>query len=58
MDKYKINIIFNNEKDINNILINVLNKELKKHIQMICKNEKKEITSSCTYLSLGGGNNC
>lgn len=58
MDKYKINFIFNNEKDINNILINVLNKELKKHIQMICKNDKKEVTSSCTYLSLRGGNNC
>ena len=29
MDKYKINFIFNNEKDINDILINVLNKELK-----------------------------
>ena len=30
MDKYKINFIFNNEKDINDILINILNKELKK----------------------------
>ena len=52
MDKYKINFIFNNEKDINDILINVLNKELKKYIQMICKNDKREVTSSCTYLSL------
>ena len=40
MDKYKINYIFNEEKDINDILINVLNKELKKYIQMICKNKK------------------
>ena len=41
MDKYKINFIFNNEKDINDILINVLNKELKKYVQMICKNYKR-----------------
>ena len=40
MDKYKINYIFNEDKDINDILINVLNKELKKYIQMICKNDK------------------
>lgn len=55
MDKYKINFIFNNEKDINDILINVLNKELKKYIQMICKNKKSELPSSCTYLSGDGG---
>ncbi len=41
MDKYKIKFIFNEDKDINDILINVLNKELKKYIQMICKNNKK-----------------
>ena len=41
MDKYKINFIFNKEKDIDDILINVLNKELKKYIQMICKNDKR-----------------
>ena len=58
MDKYKINFIFNNENDINDILINVLNKELKKYIQMICKNKKREVTSSCTYLSPEGGKNC
>lgn len=58
MDKYKINFIFNNEKDINDILIDVLNKELKKYIQMICKNDKRKITSSYTYLSLEGGKNC
>ena len=57
MDKYKINFIFNNEKDINDILINVLNKEFKKYIQMICKNDKREVTSSCTYLSLERGKN-
>lgn len=44
MDKYKINFIFNNEKDINDILINVLNKKLEKYIHLICKSE---ILSSC-----------
>lgn len=58
MDKYKINFIFNNEKDINDILINVLNKELKKYIHMICKNDKREVPSSCTRFSLEGGKNC
>ena len=57
MDKYKINFIFNNEKDINDILINVLNKELKKYIQMICKEKQREASSLCTYLSLEGGKN-
>lgn len=57
MDKYKINFIFNNDKDINNILINVLNKELKGYNLMICKNEKREVRSSCNYLSLDGGKN-
>lgn len=46
MDKYKINFIFNNTKDMNDILINVLNKELKKYIQMISKNDKKDKMSS------------
>lgn len=58
MDKYKINFIFNKEKDINDILINILNRELKKYIQKICKNDKREVPSSCTYLSLEGGKNC
>ncbi len=52
MDKYNIKYIFNEEKDINDILIKVLNKELKKYIQTICKNKKCEVPSSCTYLSL------
>ncbi len=30
MDRYKINYIFSREKDINDIFIKVLNKELKK----------------------------
>ncbi len=58
MDKYKINFIFNKEKDINDILIKALNNELKKYIQTICKNKKCEVPSSCTYLSLEGGKNC
>lgn len=57
MDKYKINFIFNNDKDINDVLINVLNEELKKYIQMICKNKKCEVPS-CTRFSLEGGKNC
>ncbi|MBO5138297.1 MAG: hypothetical protein J6B89_01485 [Bacilli bacterium] len=48
MDKYKINYIFENEKDINDIFMKVLNKELKKYILMICKNKKCEVPSSYT----------
>lgn len=50
MDKYKINFIFNNEKDINDILIKVLNKELKNYLRMICKKDKSELSS--TYINL------
>lgn len=53
MDKYNINYIFQRENDINEIFINVLKKELKKYILMICKNKKYEVSSSCTYLSQG-----
>ena len=55
MDKYKINYIFNEKKDMNDILIDVLDKELKKYLQMIYKNN---VPSSHTYLSLDGGKNC
>lgn len=58
MDKYKINFIFDKEKDINDILIQVLNKEIKKYIQMICKDDKREVTSSSMQFSLEGGKNC
>jgi hypothetical protein len=58
MDKYKINYIYNENNDINDVFIKVLNKELKKYIQMICKNKKCEVPSSCAYLSLKGGKNC
>lgn len=55
MDKYKINYIFNQEQNINDVFIKVLNKEIKKYIQMICKKGKNELPSSCTYLSQEGG---
>ena len=58
MDKYNINYIFNEDKDIDDILIKVLNKELKKYFAMICKNKKIEVPSSRTYLSLERGKNC
>lgn len=58
MDKYKINYIFIDDRDINDILINVLNKELKKYIHLICKEKQIEVPSSCTYLSIEGGKNC
>ncbi len=52
MDKYKINYIFEEAKDINDIFIEVLKKELKKYILMISKN------SELPYLSIEGGKNC
>ena len=58
MDKYKINFIFNEEKDINDILISTLSKELEKYIKKICKTKENELTLSCTYLSLEGGKHC
>lgn len=58
MDKYKINYIYNENNDVNDVFIKVLNKELKKYMGMICKNKKCEVPSSCIYLSLEGGKNC
>lgn len=52
MSKYKINFIYSKETIINDIFTKVLKKELKKYVKMICKNYKKEVTSTCTYLSL------
>lgn len=40
MDKYKINYIYNEENDINEIFIKVLNKELKKYILTVCNDKK------------------
>lgn len=58
MDKYNINYIFERENDINEIFINVLKKELKKYILMICKNKKCEVPSSCTRFYLEGDRYC
>ena len=52
MNKYKINFIYSKETIINDIFTKVLKKELKKYVEMICKNDKKKVTSTCTYLSL------
>ena len=57
MDKYKINYIFNKDKDINDILIKVLNKELKKYLEMIYKDKEGEALLSCTQFFLDGGKN-
>lgn len=58
MDKYKINYIYSENNNINDIFIKVLNKEIKKYIIMICKNKKCEVPSSCTYLSLERRKSC
>lgn len=52
MDNYKINFIYNNENNINDIFIKVLKKEIQKYIKMICKKDNSEVPSSCTYSSL------
>lgn len=38
MNKYKINYIYNTETYLNDILINVLNKEIKKYLQSLGEN--------------------
>lgn len=40
MNKYKINFIYSEENNINDILIKVLKKELKNYIQLIYNNKK------------------
>lgn len=40
MIKYKINFIYSEENNINDILIKVLKKELKNYIQLIYNNKK------------------
>ena len=57
MDKYKIHYIFHEENDMNDIFINVLSKELKKYILSICKDKKRENSSSNNCLNLERGNN-
>ena len=58
MDKYKINYIYNENNDINDIFIKVLKRELKKYIQTICKEKQSEVSSLRTYLSLERGKHC
>ena len=50
MNNYKVNIEYGTS-DLNNILIKVLNSELKKYIRMICKNQKCELSSPYTRFS-------
>jgi len=52
MDKYKINIIYESNKSINEIFIKVLSKELKKNLNVTCNKQKAEVTSTCTRFSL------
>lgn len=40
MNKYKVNFVYSEEKNINDILIKVLKKELKDYIQLIYNNKK------------------
>ena len=40
MEKYKINYIYDENNDINDIFIKVLNKEIRKHIDIISKSLK------------------
>ena len=55
MDKYKINYIYTSKKDINDIFIKVLNKELQKYLLTNCKNKRYKEPST---LSLEGDKNC
>ncbi len=58
MDNYKINYIYDKNNDVNDIFIKVLNKELKKYMQIISKNGKSEIPSSYTDFSQERRKNC
>ena len=55
MNEYKINIVYNNELNINDIFIKVLKREIEIYLVSICKERKEELTSSSTYLSLKEG---
>jgi len=49
MDKYKINYIYSENNDLNDIFIKVLNKEIKKYLIII--NKKSELATSYAYIS-------
>lgn len=51
MDKYKINYIYSDDNNIDDIFVKVLSKELKKYL-MTYKDKKIEKMSSCTCLTL------
>ena len=48
MNNYKINVIYGDNKSLNEIFVISLIKDIK----MICKKRKNELPSSCTYLNL------
>ena len=50
MNNYKVNIKYGTS-DLNDILIKVLNSEIKKCIRIICKNQKCELSSPYTRFS-------
>lgn len=52
MIKYKINFIYGEDSDINDIFTKVLECEIKKYIKNTCEKNKEELTSNSTYLSL------
>lgn len=55
MDKYRINYIFECEKNINDIFIEVLTREIKKYLETI---DIKNKESSCGQFFLEGEENC
>ena len=58
MDNYKINYIYSEGQDIDDIFIKVLKRELKKYILLIYQNKKDEVLPLCTYLPFKRGKNC
>ncbi len=49
--KYEINIIPNEDKDINDIFIKLINKNLQKLLLQNCINNKNNLYLDSTYLS-------
>ena len=49
--KYEINIISNEDKDINDIFIKLINKNLQKLLLQNCINNKNNLYLDSTYLS-------
>lgn len=55
MNEYKINIIYNNVIDINDIFIKVLKREIADYLNNICRERKEKLTSNNAYLFLKDG---